>query len=289
MSPAPERIEGRIFLVGCPRSGTTLLQSLLAAHSAVVSFPETHAFAHLVPRFPLARRLGLTNLRTWHRFRRSVQELGSTAPARPTLRWRPAARLLLGALDRAALARGGRVWLEKTPRHLHYLSEITAVAAQAHFIHLLREGSEVVASLYEVTRQAPETWGGPRSLERCVRRWQEDVALSLARAGDERHTLVLYDELVRDPERSLRYLGGRLGLGFERAQLEGYRAEAARLVRADELWKKDAGGDIRPLPSGKVERLFDEATREWLRGRVASQAADLEQLRRAYLAATSER
>ena len=33
-----------IFIVGFPRSGTTLLQSLLCTQKGVVSFPETHFF-----------------------------------------------------------------------------------------------------------------------------------------------------------------------------------------------------------------------------------------------------
>ena len=35
-------IDMRVFVVGVPRSGTTLLQSLLAAHSRVASFTESH-------------------------------------------------------------------------------------------------------------------------------------------------------------------------------------------------------------------------------------------------------
>ncbi|MGC1525664.1 MAG: sulfotransferase, partial [Phormidesmis sp.] len=34
----------RLFLVGCARSGTTLLQSLLASHPGVASFPESNFF-----------------------------------------------------------------------------------------------------------------------------------------------------------------------------------------------------------------------------------------------------
>src|SRR5271167_4804558 len=41
-------IAGRLFVVGCPRSGTTLLQSLLAAHPSVHSFPETAVFGRLL-------------------------------------------------------------------------------------------------------------------------------------------------------------------------------------------------------------------------------------------------
>ena len=44
----PDRtVSTRVFLVGCPRSGTTLLQCLLAANSHLASFPETHFFERM--------------------------------------------------------------------------------------------------------------------------------------------------------------------------------------------------------------------------------------------------
>jgi len=49
----------RIFLVGCPRSGTTLLQSMLARHDRVFTFPESHLFARSVPSGGLFRMAGL--------------------------------------------------------------------------------------------------------------------------------------------------------------------------------------------------------------------------------------
>ena len=44
------KIKDRIFIVGCPRSGTTLLQSLLAAHPQIHSFPETHFFPNTIEK-----------------------------------------------------------------------------------------------------------------------------------------------------------------------------------------------------------------------------------------------
>lgn len=54
-----ESVKQRFFLVGCPRSGTTLLQSLLAAHPEIISFPESHFFRHLTPITTWRKRLGL--------------------------------------------------------------------------------------------------------------------------------------------------------------------------------------------------------------------------------------
>ena len=54
-------IQQRLFLVGCPRSGTTLLQSFLAAHSEIYSFPESHFFNWLFFPGSLRTRLGLAS------------------------------------------------------------------------------------------------------------------------------------------------------------------------------------------------------------------------------------
>ena len=44
------------FLVGCPRSGTTLLQSLIASHPQVYSLPETNFFRLLLHSEEFPRR-----------------------------------------------------------------------------------------------------------------------------------------------------------------------------------------------------------------------------------------
>src|SRR5689334_3316709 len=38
-----------IFVVGCPRSGTTLVQCILSASSQAFSLPETHFFSYVLP------------------------------------------------------------------------------------------------------------------------------------------------------------------------------------------------------------------------------------------------
>ena len=49
---AAGRMPRGIFLVGCPRSGTTLLQSLIAAHPLVTSFSESNFFGSSFRKLP---------------------------------------------------------------------------------------------------------------------------------------------------------------------------------------------------------------------------------------------
>ena len=50
----------RLMIVGCPRSGTTLLQSILSAHNDVFSLPETHFYPQLCSSSPFSRYLGIS-------------------------------------------------------------------------------------------------------------------------------------------------------------------------------------------------------------------------------------
>jgi Sulfotransferase family len=46
-------LERPIFVVGCPRSGTTLVQCILSASSQAFSLPETHFFSFVLPELGL--------------------------------------------------------------------------------------------------------------------------------------------------------------------------------------------------------------------------------------------
>ena len=53
----------RVLLVGCPRSGTTILQAILSSHPEVFSLPETHFFPALCSNNSFIRKLGLSTLK----------------------------------------------------------------------------------------------------------------------------------------------------------------------------------------------------------------------------------
>ncbi len=254
MLPAIQR---RVFVVGAPRSGTTLVQSLLAVHSALTSFTESHFFWRHFSLVPLLSMPILT--RNPHaRLCEFLAENGETPPEaagwfeKGALRMRPllpfqtnrAARQLLRVLDEVTLRRGRSGWVEKTPWHLRYvpfLDTLSGPEGRTRFVHVIRDGLEVVASLHEASR----SWERHYDLEACVRRWNADVGLSLGRITSPNDHFVFYEELTARPEPTLRRLFAGLGLAWEPDILQRHARAAGRFITQQEAWKADVGRAIR--------------------------------------------
>ncbi|MDQ1535128.1 MAG: hypothetical protein QOF28_2889 [Actinomycetota bacterium] len=184
-----ERATVRVFVVGCPRSGTTLMQSFLGAHPLLVTRVETHFFQ---------TQPGPEAVAAW-----------------------------LAEMD--ASADGVAGWVEKTPGHIYELDRIVAAVPGARFVHVLRDPIEVVASLHWASSIRPAMWGGPYALDECIDRWRRAVRGTERWRGDPSHLVVEYQNLASDPEPVLRGTCTVLGLAFDHAMLDDRAALAPAL------------------------------------------------------------
>lgn len=288
----------RIFLVGLPRSGTTLLQSLLFAHPGVVSFPETFFFLRITPWGRLRLRSGLARREAPEAVRAlEVLDLRPRKRGRlgvPAVTVRQYARLFVDALDAAARAEGATAWLEKTPDHLKVVPVIERHVPDAHFVHLVRDGAAVVASMYELMRDRPE-WRHERdpSIEEVVGIWRSGVRTSAAYAGRPRHVFVSYERLTRDLDGTLARLCAALGLAADGdsvgRMLADYPTAASRVVGrvdvdapspglAEEPWKALTFQEVRNRNEEKLSRLFAPEEQRAIRASVAREQATLDAL-----------
>jgi LPS sulfotransferase NodH len=270
----------RIFLVGYPRSGTSLLQSLLAGHRQLTTVPETFFFSRFrgarhwrqfLRRPEPAKRERLAELATLDRRLAPLPLMGSIPASLAT----PLSARFVAAMDDRAAAGGAGAWLEKTPGHLHRVRLIETHVEGAVFVHMVRRGTAAVLSLVDVTARNHQ-WGGPRSVDACAARWNLDIRTSYERRGHRGHLFVSYENLVADPSAVLVPLLAALGLGADRAQvdamLSGY-AEANAVLSRREPWKAGVAGTIADRNEARTGRL-SARERERL-GRDVSPGEDL--------------
>ncbi len=269
----------RIFLVGCARSGTTLLQSLLAAHPDVISFPESHFFRHLTPHVAWRKYLGLANPSIRSHLEEFYNEVGRedgacVSPGPFTLRMTGYARAFIRTLDNKAAVQGVCCWLEKTPIHLHYISLIEHYVPGAQFIHLVRDGRDVVASMHEVTHRHPEVWEGARSIEECLGRWSEDIERTRHYAEKPGHHVVSYRDVATDSESSLQRLCSALDVGYADSMTEEYQIEAEAMTKSFEEWKDSNTKEIRYSGHNKFDQRFNQEQKEKIENAVGKYDLD---------------
>jgi hypothetical protein len=194
-----------VFVVGCPRSGTTLFRTMLSAHPSIAIPPET--------RFMMGmywRRNELGDLR-----RRDAREaLARSIVEDPETRFRvlgvdgpgvvseivdgpPTLGTAFGIVLRSyARAFGKPRWGDKRPAYYAFMDELDHLFPDAQFIHLIRDPRACVESLKR------QEWY-PDEAAPCVAAWVHAVrsaSRSGRRLGPKRYLEVKYEDLVSDPE-----------------------------------------------------------------------------------------
>ncbi len=132
-----------IFLISQPRSGSTLLQRVLAGHPEVMTVAEPWLMLH--PFYAL-KHDGHTAEYDAALAREGLDDFLAQVEGGEDA-YLEAVRGFAGSLYARALASGGkRVFLDKTPRYHHILPELRRVFPQARFVFLLRNPLAVLAS-----------------------------------------------------------------------------------------------------------------------------------------------
>jgi sulfotransferase family protein len=114
-----------------------------------------------------------------------------------------------------------RLWIDHTPSNVRHAAVLFDVFPDASMIHLIRDGRAVAASLL------PLDWG-PNRIDRVAHQWVEMVGQGLAaevRWGASRVARVRYEDLLEDPETTLRRLCRFLEIEYQARMLkaDGFR------------------------------------------------------------------
>jgi protein-tyrosine sulfotransferase len=198
-----------IVLGGCGRSGTTLVRMMLDSHRRICCGPESSLFRRrAIDVAWLADRFGFPPS--------EVRAIYDSAASRPAFIEAFAAL----CMDRAGKAR----WAEKTPRNISRIDAIFRAFPAARFVHVLRDGRDVAASLrthprHKVVNGKLVPLGTWKPIAGCARRWVRDVEGSRRWWGDPRFLTVRYEDLVLNPRPALERLMAFVGEDWDEAML----------------------------------------------------------------------
>jgi hypothetical protein len=242
------------FVVGCPRSGTTLLSVILDRHSQLCLPPETAFFDEVAPQLsPNADHALREILQGWRRLSELklkpevvLQRLGSQR--------RAPGEVLATILDLYAEAQSKARCGEKTPQHLFHTPCILQLFPAAKIVCLLRDGREVALSLNAMP------WWSPRNLEDAANFWKKSVAAAevFTRQYPDRFKVVRYEDLITHPQALLPSIMEYVGETFEPSQLQADLPSQLIMSRSLE-WKEQA---LQPIDPHQPGQRLNRATAE---------------------------
>ncbi len=240
-----------LFVVGLPRSGTTLLRNLLHGHSCIaLTAYESHFLPGLVAHCdqpPLTATAEQAD-KLLGRFKsgllyRKDRERHTFLPSDVEIRaaltggsWKTVLRQLFDLYCEKDMS-SAAIWGDKTPAYVGHMDVIDRVLPDARFVHIIRDPRDQALSERAI-------WG--KSLRRSASTWRERImdARTSGPAMAGRYLELTYEGLVRDAERELRRLTAWLGVEFEQAMLDAAANsdELGQMVGAQHVSAEAIGG-----------------------------------------------
>jgi len=203
-----------IFIVGLPRSGSTLIEQILASHSAVegtMELPDIGFIADGLGAYPDGAA-------------------GLTAEA--------ARKLGEGFIESTRLHRklGRRFFIDKMPNNFQYLGLICLILPNARIIDARRHPLATCFSAFKQHFAQGQAFSYDLAdLGRYYRDYV-DLMAHVDAALPGRVTRVIYEDMIEDTEGQVRRLLERLGLPFEPACLTFYETDrAVRTVSSEQV------------------------------------------------------
>lgn len=236
------------FIIGAPRSGTTMLQMALNRHTQIAIPPETAYFAFL-------KRSRRGQLRNWICIEKDLQV--QIDPPTERLRPGPIAREYFCRIANAFLRRLGKpsptYFGEKSPQHQRFVPEILQTFPEAKFVLIYRDGRDVALSMTNMPAM-------PNNLYVNFAVWLHfyHIQRRLLQQEPQRIFRVRYEDLVKHPEGNLRRILEFLDLEYEPSVAEGsgnregvpdyelsYKGRALQPISTDRIgkWKETLSKD----------------------------------------------
>lgn len=261
-----------LFIVGCPRSGTTLLKRMVDAHSRLAMTEELHWIPRMYHKGNLVSEGAVTSeliprLLDLPRF--AALGIGREALLKLAANGRPVSypAFVTGIFELYGRAQGKELTGDKTPDHVRWLDTLHALWPEARVVHLIRDGRDVCLSMANWPKARAKnpgtfpTWkDDPVSTSALW--WELNVRLGRkfgSALGPELYYEVRYESLVSQPETECAALCSFLRLAYEGGML---RFHEGKTQTAPGLTSKDAWLPVTPgLRDWKSHMLGEDVER----------------------------
>ena len=277
----PDQLYSPFFIIGSGRSGSTLLRRILFNHPQIHIPPETLVLPYVIKIFNRYGNMAWKDLIYFvlSQFEFNSQfkyfEITLASLANDLTKVEKKHRSLAFILNQFYLYHASSVgvnctmWGDKTPLNTFYLDRLKSVFPNAKFIHIVRDGCDVVSSYVRENLYS--------DIKSAAIRWKDSViaAEKFISKNKEKSIEIRYEQLVCDPEAQIIRLCEFLSVNYtsrliqdlERVQKMG---DAAHLVH-----HKAVNQPINPNQVGKGRAQFSVSEKQVLTKLIGKKLVDL--------------
>ena len=219
-----------VFIISSGRSGTTLMRSMLVASEQVAIPAETQILHNLLVKFKAYEGLGWADLsrlmiaefESHHNF--NMWETNLAAAYQKIVNLPEEERSLARIIDEVYMTYAtekfpkAKVWGDQSPIHTFYLPYIHKIFPEAKYMHLVRDGRDVVSSM--VKRH------GDDYLYEAVYRWKTSIKKTdefQKKLGLDQYIEVRYEDLVQKSEETLKQISQFIHIEYTPRMLDYWK------------------------------------------------------------------
>ncbi|MFW5793380.1 MAG: sulfotransferase family protein [Bacteroidota bacterium] len=269
----------KIFILGNPRSGTSLFRLMLNQHSEIVAPPESgflqwwyHKYNDWTKKDNFSNRLELflndlftsKKIETWVLDREKLKNF--------IIAKNPADYgTLIGCVYLAYKSQSDniRVIADKNNYFISHIPELKSIWPDAKFIHLIRDGRDVACSYIDVDKLKTDSPYKPKlpiNIEQIANEWIKNnrTIAQLHKENSENYFLIKYEDIISKTQKALRGVCDFLDLNFEYNMLDYYNQK--NVSKAEPLQTLDWKEKTRDKPDPKkIKRYKHDLNQEQIK------------------------
>lgn len=245
------------FIVGMPRSGTTLLSLILNNHSEIAVPPETHFFGRFAKLFKKNKLsniqnnldffLNSSNVKDFNLSHQDINNIKINILNNHEINNRV---ILDSVITSYCKNNNKKYWGEKTPGHVFYLNQILFYFPESKIIQIVRDPRDVTLSLKKVP------WEKGNIIE-YIRKWKLSMNMKYRckELNKSNYLEVKYENLISNTKREIEIICRFLGIKFENDMINYHLKKNTNFNIYKEPWKKK---NIQPIDSDNKNKWLTE-------------------------------
>ncbi len=238
----------KLFIVGCPRSGTTMVQQALNRHSSIAIPPETKFFFSFLGHSKHNQLKHVGRLNNDLNIQLKLPDSGVRSDEAGRVFYEEMANQYVDKLKKKDI----RWFGEKTPEHTGHMARIRQLFPDSKILILYRDGRDVALSL----SKTPWMPGG-LYVSFLVWLYYQRLVNQARDSGMPNIHLARYEDIVANPEKEFTSILNFLDLPYEPSVAHGY-GNSEGIPQREYLWKAPA---LQKINSSRVGSSQSELNR----------------------------